>query len=679
VSDSGNHRVQRWNRSQSSRIIRLTGDLVFGNVAVGSSPTRTLTIHNDGNSPLTVSSINYPNRFSGNWSGTIPASGSQPVTVTFSPTAAQSYGGTITVNSDHTSGTNTRTCSGTGVEVALPDFIIQSITLNPANPVVGNTVVATIVMKNQGGGPGGAGYLDVWEHKPTAANVGEEGDAWFSVGTLAAGEAKTYTHQFTATTTGTRTFRAFVDSLNYTAESNENNNQRTQSYTVSSADNLGPNLSITHPAANIATNTPSITVSGTATDSGRGNSGISEVTVRVGSQTAVRASNDTATGANTANWSRNVTLAAGANTVTVVAKDNSPAKNATTLTRTVYFIDSPKGVTATENLTDKVQIDWIAVAGATAYDVYRGTSDNVSHASKITLSPISATSFNDTTVPAGQPHYYWVKAGRDGNGSVSAFSSRVNGLRAELPNIQILSKDTHGLILAGGFAGGGAFPPVTFDLGGAVADYVEFRVVANSTTPAVEPADSEDAQLDRWRVYRRAGELVAPVLDKTTDIKLFHLSAQVWVSAPWGIDKWRAARYEWEAYGNGGANSLGTGAFSLAVVQAETGTNRTTTPVLLLHGVFDSKAAWIGANSISSALGNDCPVYTMEYPNTDDIRISGQLLGKALEAVGDHHQEDSVHVVAHSMGGVVTRYYKERPCRGWAGAFGAGLHDGFSF
>ncbi|MBU4349918.1 Ig domain-containing protein, partial [bacterium] len=48
----------------TTRIIRLEGDLSFGSVNVGSTSQRTLTIYNDGNSTLTVSSISYPTGFS---------------------------------------------------------------------------------------------------------------------------------------------------------------------------------------------------------------------------------------------------------------------------------------------------------------------------------------------------------------------------------------------------------------------------------------------------------------------------------------------------------------------------------------------------------------------------------------------------------------------------------------
>ena len=132
-----------------TRIIRLTGDLAFGNVTVGSSATRTLTIYNDGNSTLTVSSISYPSGFSGAWSGTIAAGGSRAVTVTFSPGAAQSYSGTITVNSDKTSGTPTISCSGTGV--ATPTRIIRLTgDLAFGNVAVGSSATRTLTIYNDG-------------------------------------------------------------------------------------------------------------------------------------------------------------------------------------------------------------------------------------------------------------------------------------------------------------------------------------------------------------------------------------------------------------------------------------------------------------------------------------------------------------------------------------------------
>jgi peptidyl-Asp metalloendopeptidase len=98
------------------------------------------------------------------------------------------------------------------------------------------------------------------------------------------------------------------------------------------ADATGPQLVITSHSNNQTVSTSSITIAGTATDAGRGDNGISSVTVN-----GVRATGDTATGSSTANWSRTITLSAGTNTITVIAKDNSALQNSTTLTITINF------------------------------------------------------------------------------------------------------------------------------------------------------------------------------------------------------------------------------------------------------------------------------------------------------------------------------------------------------
>ena len=83
-----------------TRIIGLAGSESFGNVPVGTNALQTLAITNSGNAALDVYSIVYPTGFSGEWSGSVPAGGSQNVTVTFAPTAATNYDGTLMVNDD---------------------------------------------------------------------------------------------------------------------------------------------------------------------------------------------------------------------------------------------------------------------------------------------------------------------------------------------------------------------------------------------------------------------------------------------------------------------------------------------------------------------------------------------------------------------------------------------------
>jgi formylglycine-generating enzyme required for sulfatase activity len=174
-----------------TRIIALSGDLSFGSVNVGQSATRTLTIHNTGNATLTVSGISYPVGFSGNWSsGTIAAGGSRTVTVTFAPTATQSYSGNVTVYSDATSGTNTRAVSGTGTQ-APTRIIALSGDLSFGSVNVGQSATRTLTIQNTGNATltvSGISYP-----------VGFSGN--WSSGTIAAGGNRTVTVTFAPTAT----------------------------------------------------------------------------------------------------------------------------------------------------------------------------------------------------------------------------------------------------------------------------------------------------------------------------------------------------------------------------------------------------------------------------------------------------------------------------------------------
>ena len=105
----------------NTRVVSLSGSLAFGAVEIGKTSDLTLTIGNSGTGTLSVTGVTSPGGYTLNWTnGTIAPGGSQQVTVRFAPTAAQSYGGTLTVNGDHTSGTNTASLSGAGTAPATP-------------------------------------------------------------------------------------------------------------------------------------------------------------------------------------------------------------------------------------------------------------------------------------------------------------------------------------------------------------------------------------------------------------------------------------------------------------------------------------------------------------------------------------------------------------------------------
>ncbi len=93
------------------------------------------------------------------------------------------------------------------------------------------------------------------------------------------------------------------------------------------------------------------------------------------------------------------------------------------------LVSAPTGVSATKNTyLDKVQITWAASTGATAYDVYRNTTNTSGTANKLNSSDITTTSYNDTTAVAGTTYYFWVVA-RNAEGT-SAFSNSDTGERS---------------------------------------------------------------------------------------------------------------------------------------------------------------------------------------------------------------------------------------------------------
>jgi peptidoglycan/xylan/chitin deacetylase (PgdA/CDA1 family) len=137
--------------SRMAKIIGVSGNLAFGNVTTGTTATATLTIANSGNTALTISGITYPSGFSGAWSGTVAAGGSQNVPVTFAPTAVKTYSGTVAVNSDATSGTATLPASGAGIAPVTPTKIISlSGNLAFGNVTTGTTATATLTIANSG-------------------------------------------------------------------------------------------------------------------------------------------------------------------------------------------------------------------------------------------------------------------------------------------------------------------------------------------------------------------------------------------------------------------------------------------------------------------------------------------------------------------------------------------------
>lgn len=83
-------------------------------------------------------------------------------------------------------------------------------------------------------------------------------------------------------------------------------------------------------------------------------------------------------------------------------------------------------------------------------------------------------------------------------------------------------------------------------------------------------------------------------------------------------------------------------------------------PILLLHGVADNHSVFAVLQRALRRKGF-ARVITLDYsPFSGDIRDVAARLEELVEAVCDETGHDRVHIVAHSMGGIVARYYIQR-------------------
>ena len=174
--------------------------------------------------------------------------------------------------------------------------------------------------------------------------------------------------------------------IDYTYDNNGNLLNRTVT-AGPGADTTGPSLAITSHTDGQHVTTASILLAGTASDSGKGDSGIFQVTVNGG-----RADNDTAAGAGTANWSKTVNLISGANSITVVAYDNSSNQNQTTQTINVTYDIPPTAPTAQTN----------AASGVTASGATLNGTVNANNNSTTVTFQYGLTTAYGSTVTADQ-------------------------------------------------------------------------------------------------------------------------------------------------------------------------------------------------------------------------------------------------------------------------------------
>lgn len=90
------------------------------------------------------------------------------------------------------------------------------------------------------------------------------------------------------------------------------------------------------------------------------------------------------------------------------------------------------------------------------------------------------------------------------------------------------------------------------------------------------------------------------------------------------------------------------------------------TPIVLVHGIVDNRSAFTMLRRGLRRRGFGC-IRAFSYPpHTNDVRATAARLGAFVDQVRDETGADFVHVVGHSLGGLVARYYVQ--CLGGAEA-----------
>ena len=136
----------------TSRVLRVDSFPNFGEVQIGEEKKQVLTIHNDGNAPLTISEIIYLHPSNKNvftfesWSGEIASGDSKSIEITYKPTSTKSIEAALYIRSNKTSGVFKQVLNGGKLEIETSQCtkIFKFITKNGISFNPGETKTITI-------------------------------------------------------------------------------------------------------------------------------------------------------------------------------------------------------------------------------------------------------------------------------------------------------------------------------------------------------------------------------------------------------------------------------------------------------------------------------------------------------------------------------------------------------
>ena len=84
------------------------------------------------------------------------------------------------------------------------------------------------------------------------------------------------------------------------------------------------------------------------------------------------------------------------------------------------------------------------------------------------------------------------------------------------------------------------------------------------------------------------------------------------------------------------------------------------TPILLAHGIIDNHTIFALMRRQLLRRGFSS-IHTFSYsPLTLDVRRTAQRMGEEIEAICEASGSEQIHVIGHSLGGLIARYYIQR-------------------
>jgi len=384
-----------------------TNSLSFGNVLVGSTGgAQTVALTNSGNSAISVSQVNVTGAGFSVSGLSLPlslaAGQNASLSVGFAPTTAGSVAGSVSVVSNATNSPATITLSGAGVQPQIS--VLPANTINFGSVTVGVTNTQTMTLSN----PGSANL--------TVSQATLNGAVFALSGlnlplTIAPRQSSAFTVMFTPT---------IASSAAATLSLVSNAPSSPTSVSLSGT-GVAPVLTLSASPASLSFGNVTLGTSSAAQTVTLTNTGNANVSV---SQTNVSGAGFSVTG-----FTPPLTLAPGQSTTFGVIFDPTTSGGLNGSVAVVSNASNSPAIslsgTGVQTVSHSATLSWTgSTSSVMGYYIYRGIQTGGPYA-KLNATPVSLTTYTDSSVQAGQTYFY-VATAVDSNNVESSYSNETS-------------------------------------------------------------------------------------------------------------------------------------------------------------------------------------------------------------------------------------------------------------